>query len=87
MLGLRPSHHVLAEGLAVALVVVSVARVCSRGQVPRGGGDARYQRHSFCGHGAGLRGAVVLFCLPVLHIYFQRPRRGRASSTSARAWN
>ena len=67
----------LLKGLAVALVVVSVARSLRVGKYRAAGAKLVINAIFFVVTAPDHGGPVVLFCLPVLHIYFQRPPRPR----------
>jgi hypothetical protein len=67
----------LLKGLAVALVVVSVALSLRAGKYRAAGAKLVINAIFFVVTAPDYGGAVVLFCLPVLHIYFHRPPRPR----------
>ena len=67
----------LLKRLAVALVVVSVAASVRAGKSRAAGAKLVINAILFAVTAPDSGGAVVLFCLPVLHLYFQRPPRPR----------
>jgi hypothetical protein len=67
----------LLRGLAVALVAVSVIQSSRAGKYRAAGAKVVINAILFAVTAPDHGGAVVLFCLPVLHIYFQRPPRPR----------
>ena len=76
----------LLKGLAVALVVVSIIQSLRAGKY-RAAGAKLVINAILWGHGAGPRGRSCSSVCPCCISTSSERRRGRASSTSARAWN